>query len=844
MSVNGNNENRKSRVRRRSAGSIDFVHTSCQTECNENEIYTSGRIVEVKKCKNKSIDALNNNNNNDKTHDNYNRENKIKLKAEVHHYESQSLDNLIDSNRKNQSIGSDMPQMLDSNETHVNNNENIENRDKCKNENSVPISSLSVVMSAAVKMRESLAAKGVGDDGRSSSGNWSASSSTHASVDSDHILNGGQSLKNDLPHALSNSSLGKDSVISDSNTTPHDNDGRLSAQEINSFTSDASHFNSANNNPNRYKTESKTLESSVSDSVVIRVNNSEIGNKVQYANRDSESWLQYYDSSDTITETITPTPTESESRQTNRATTSCCDSSRRSSFSAIGRQSNDDEAESVYSVDNDGYYTSMHTDSGLFRVPVKLMITPNSSFRCKGKRDSITSNCTVGDISINSILSKTETESSTTTLTNRSLSSGRVRVPPPPPPPRISSMLKSMRNSTISNKTTDSGSDNGTISMSSRSHSPSPAATITSESEHSDVGRHSFKVKTIIDSSKYPSMCAITSTENSDDAKSADSYSSDGSNRLTPVRKMLKSRSSSYKGFRIKDIFGFGQTIKDDRSSPLTIPTVPHIATIRRPQSPLRLNMYNGEGVQRFKRFAEKLNSNSTVTTTQYQTPNIIRANAISSFSSDSNECNPNELNALSINSKSSSAIKTVNNDKISDKSDASETLLTASKSVPNPSPNPNSNLNSKPKPSSVNEMASKVPHNMLYPISRPISIPIPRNDCKPLISAKPTTTSSISRPTTLSIPVSNANRSGARVTLDANGCVIYASNSLGRRRDGHPMNYLNQIQKTPVKIQDDQRCATLPKANTPRLSSPLCPINKTGMLFNSNIYSIIYALL
>jgi hypothetical protein len=809
------------------------VHTSCQTEFNENEIYSSGRIVEVKKCKNKSTDVLTNNNNNnntnnnnDNSYDSYNRENKIKLKAEVHHYESRSLNSLYDSNQKHQSIGSDITEMIDSNETECNNNNN-EMTDKCKNQNSIPISSLSVAMSAAVKMRESLAAKGVGDDGRSSSGNWSASSSTHASVDSDHVINGGQSLKNDLPHTLSNSSLGKDSVISDSNTTPNENDGRLSAQEINSYSSDASHFNRANSITNKFQTEPKTLESSVNDSVVIRVNNSELGNKVQYANRDSESWLKYYDSS----ETITPTPTESESGQTNQVITPCCSNSRRSSFSAIGRQSNDDEAESVYSVDNDGYYTSMHTDSGIFRVPVKLMITPNSSFRCKGKRDSIASVTTVGDISINSILSKTETESSTTTLTNNSYSSGRVKLPPPPPPPRISSMLRSIRNSQISTKTIDSGSDNGTntSNMSSRSHSPSPTTTITSESEHSDVQRQSLKSKTAIDSSRYPSMCAITSTENSDDGKSADSYSSDGSNRLTPTRKMMKLRSSSYRGFRIKDIFGFGNSAKDDRSSPLTIPTVPHIATIRRPQSPLRFSMYNGEGVRKFKRFSEKVNSNST--TPQYQTPNIIRANAITSFSSDSNECsNDNELNSFSTNSKSSSAITTANSDKLSETSDASETHLTTSKTVPNPSSNSNSNSNLNPKPS-VNEKASKVPQTMLYPISRQVSIPIPRKDWKPLTLPKPTITSSISRPTTLSIPVSNANRSVARVTLDANGCVIYASNSLGRRRDGHPMNYLNQIEKTPVKIIEEQfRCATLPKANKPRVSSPLSPESKPGM--------------
>ena len=81
--------NRRTRIRRRSVGEIDFVNSSSQTENNENDIYNSGRVVTVKSMNKDKSD----NNNNLKN-------NKIKLRAEVHHhnFESRSMDDLIDSN--------------------------------------------------------------------------------------------------------------------------------------------------------------------------------------------------------------------------------------------------------------------------------------------------------------------------------------------------------------------------------------------------------------------------------------------------------------------------------------------------------------------------------------------------------------------------------------------------------------------------------------------------------------------------------------------------------------------------------------------------------------------------
>lgn len=77
-----------------------------------------------------------------------------------------------------------------------------------------PISSLSAAISiAAVKMRNSTRGSGnKQDDGRSSSGNWSASSSTRASVDSDHQQ---AASPVDGVSSPSRNSLGKDSVLSD-----------------------------------------------------------------------------------------------------------------------------------------------------------------------------------------------------------------------------------------------------------------------------------------------------------------------------------------------------------------------------------------------------------------------------------------------------------------------------------------------------------------------------------------------------------------------------------------------------------------------------------------------------
>ncbi|KAI1294907.1 hypothetical protein HDE_05957 [Halotydeus destructor] len=415
---------------------------------------------------------------------------------------------------------------------------------------------------AAVRLREvSTGKNGPPDDGgRSSSGNWSASSSTHASVDSDPATpsqNGRSNYNSDqLSRSDSQQSIGKDSVLSESLVVHHpDTDCASSVQECtfnNGYMSDTSLMSSASTLKDRAAQCSTTSKasSSYSSDPQSRTNAGlamRTKHPVKYANRDSESWLKYFDAESSDT-TITPTETCNNS-DTDTITPSTVVSpaagSRRgsqSSFSAINNASPsvimDDEVESVHSMDTDGYYTSMHTDSGLFRGhPVTMVKTPNSSVKLKGKRASMVSAKPAG--SPNTVPSRelpraeaTPPVAGTTKPKSRSN-----RPPPPPPPPRKPNV--SLVSS--AHMTTPNSGRSLTASDVSRSHSPSPGLTTNSESENSD-GRRRRQKKTSIDSSRYPSMCAISSSDDS---------SCEGS---SPRAKLgLLGR-----GFRIRDIFSSG----------------------------------------------------------------------------------------------------------------------------------------------------------------------------------------------------------------------------------------------------------------------------------------------
>lgn len=163
----------------------------------------------------------------------------------------------------------------------------------------------------------------------------------------------------------------------------------------------------------------------------------------------------------------------------------------------------DDGDSSVYSVDTDGYYTSMHTDSGLWCNAVTNMKLEEGIPEVPGfrqRQESQSSVSTIGNSSINSFLSKSATECSS--------NSGSLKKVGPAPPPRISSSSSGKKESKpqISNNDQEGSSD--------KSDSPQPQNGSTSESEHEVRDR--IRVKTTITANRYPSMCAV-SPETSDE---------------------------------------------------------------------------------------------------------------------------------------------------------------------------------------------------------------------------------------------------------------------------------------------------------------------------------------
>lgn len=313
---------------------------------------------------------------------------------------------------------------------------------KSKMRSILPISTLSTAMTVAVKLRQ---CKKNGDDGRSSSGNWSASSSTRVSVDSDQ-----QQVTSSSNGACSpsQSSLGKDSVLSD--YTPQDTDTSRSQD----------------------------------DSRISRTDRRPISLMSPKIGEDStHSWLQSLDQ-ECQSGTLTPDNCPSDSTSTPHVLSPYI-RRRRYCHNESSPPIIDDEGSSVYSVDTDGYYTSMHTDSGLK--------TRTPQHECRGRRDSDSSVSTLGNISVNSLLSRT-----TIGRSSKSDSFREERRIPPPPPIRISSVKR------------DSSSD-GTGSQNN-------GDTSTSESSDRDTVER-LRKKTAINSSRYPSMCAV-SPEPSDDESS------------------------------------------------------------------------------------------------------------------------------------------------------------------------------------------------------------------------------------------------------------------------------------------------------------------------------------
>ncbi|XP_064489044.1 actin remodeling regulator NHS-like isoform X2 [Ornithodoros turicata] len=318
----------------------------------------------------------------------------------------------------------------------------------------LPISTSSAAMTVAVKLRENSArtgAKGL-EDGQSSSGNWSASSSTRASVDSDQQQCAASPVA--IPHSQSDSSLGKDSLFSDH--THHDTDGRSHDGTTTGYMSDASAALTAT-----------TLASSWKPG---------LGRGCQGSRANTHSTDQ-----DSQSGTLTPEAYQSDSKSS---------SSPGPRKISIGSDpfhgAFDDGDSSVYSVDTDGYYTSMHTDSGLKYG--KAGAENEVTFRASGNRGSQTSIDTIGNLSLNSFLSQ-NADATNDTGSICSTSTLKTKVPPVPPP-RVSSTRKL------------------SPVLSQKESSPPPCAGDISESE-GEVGER-LRNKTSISSFRYPSICAVS----------------------------------------------------------------------------------------------------------------------------------------------------------------------------------------------------------------------------------------------------------------------------------------------------------------------------------------------
>lgn len=345
--------------------------------------------------------------------------------------------------------------------------ENSSTSDK-KRRSFLPISTSSSAMTVAVKLRENSARTGGKghEDGQSSSGNWSASSSTRASVDSDQHQ---CAVSPDaMPHSQSDSSLGKDSLFSDH--THHDTDGRSHDDTFTGYMSDASAALTAT-----------TLASSWKPGPLPR--REESRSNTHSTDQDSQSG------------TLTPEAYHSDSKS------SSSPGLRKVSIGSDPFPSAlDDGDSSVYSVDTDGYYTSMHTDSGLKYG--KAGGEAEGNFHATGDRGSQTSIDTIGNLSLNSFLSQNADATNDTGSISSTLTLVKAKVPPAPPP-RMSSTRK--LSPVLSQK---------------ESSSP-PCAGDISESDCEVVER--LRNKTAISSFRYPSICAVSPVPSEEEWWKADS---------------------------------------------------------------------------------------------------------------------------------------------------------------------------------------------------------------------------------------------------------------------------------------------------------------------------------
>ncbi|KAH9382122.1 hypothetical protein HPB48_007169 [Haemaphysalis longicornis] len=632
-----------------------------------------------------------------------------------------------------------------------------------------------------------------------------------------------------IPHSHSESSLGRDSLFSDN--THHSTDGRSHNGTPAGYTSDVS--------------------------VALT------------ATTIASSWKQPSQGPQIPRSNINSTSTDPES-QSGTITPEACHSDSKSSSSPGTRKVSvgsdpftnpiDDGDSSVYSVDTDGYYTSMHTDSGLKHGFARFPGEQNGDLAASGDRGSQTSIDTIGNLSLNSFLSQNANDTGTdncsiaSTLTQRSKA-------PPLPPPRLSSVR--------------------TLSPipSQKESSPPVSGGDVSESD-CEVGER-LRRKTSISSLRYPSICAV-SPEPSDE----DSCRLDAEKRVSP----LSERNASLPS-------GGCETPK---FAPGTAPLVEHEDVGKdADELPARCNMYGMQSARKMA-FLNAAIPQAEVSPRHPQQP------VLGSFSSAEGDCvqrtgtgspvlpngevkrsripTPVKEDSKNLDQKESHGAAEHNSstsgETRKEKVEASAaTAAAAHSSKQSDAPSPTCSyapfyLN---RPSSL---MSKTRSPFLSYLSRNISPPktptaqsppstaksagrdlnakqlsVSTQDCgaqdqstpepsSPQSSSpqtSPQTTppavppppppltyssrvleqgstrqpSAINEASSVFAQTPSFGRAGARVTLDSEGKVIYSSNSLGRRRDGYVMvNHPASRQVPPAQFPE--KCMTLPAGMAP----------------------------
>ncbi|XP_022690164.1 mucin-17-like isoform X3 [Varroa jacobsoni] len=208
----------------------------------------------------------------------------------------------------------------------------------------------------------------------------------------------------------------------------------------------------------------------------------------------------------------------------------------------------DDGESSTYSVDTDGYYTSMHTDSGVpHQIPEKLVEEPEPSPGIMVPAGSVVdsgvmlarraSQGSIDTASVNSILSACDAQAilddddlhdlKTLTLTRARISKDATAAavshlaqstpmkskdkPKPPPPPRTSSVLSPLQGTSLINQT-----PNATLST-------NQAMANSTRSALSETDNEGFIMKTAINVYRYPSICVVSgsseTSESSDETR-------------------------------------------------------------------------------------------------------------------------------------------------------------------------------------------------------------------------------------------------------------------------------------------------------------------------------------